>query len=360
VTEPSVQSNPAELSSERIETIDALRGLALLGILIVNITNLAGPLLLGELDNGLWGLIRFAFVGKFYPIFAFLFGLGLQLQYARSAHAARPRAYLSRRLWILFALGALHSIFVWTGDILTSYAVIGLIWLQLTRLKGWVSLVLVVIAFVASARLEFALVFYNGVPNSERIYSEGFAAITQYRFEEWLYLLRLNLRYAGEILMLFWLGGLVGRNPYLLQHRAILTAVFVLTFPLGLWLNRLPVIRNDYIPLVGSVLAFGYIAGFCLLVLKHPYQTWTHRLAQTGRMPLSNYLGQSVVSTLVFYGYGLDLYSQWSLGQALLYALALYAAQVALSNWWLSHFRHGPMEWVWRCLAYGRMLPIKQ
>ena len=360
MTEPTVQPDTtSEVSSQRIEAIDALRGLALFGILIVNITNLAGPLLINELDNRLWDAIRLLFMGKFYPIFSFLFGLGLQLQYSRTLQAANPRAYLSRRQWVLFGFGGLHSILIWTGDILTTYAVIGLVWLQLTRLKTWLSLALVTIAFLISARLEFELVFYNGVPNSERIYLEGFAAITRHRFDEWLYLLWRFLPLDGEILMLFWLGSLVGRNLHWLQHRTILRVVFALTFPLGLWLNRLHLIQNDYVPLVGSVLACGYIAGFCLLVMRRRGDTWIERLAQTGRMPLSNYLGQSIISTLIFYGYGLGFYSQYSLRQCLLFAIALFAIQVGLSNWWLSHFRHGPMEWVWRCLAYGRVLPIR-
>jgi uncharacterized protein len=283
----------------------------------------------------------------------------LQLQYARTAHTQRPRAYLSRRLWILFALGALHSIFIWTGDILSTYAIIGLVWLQLSRPKFWVSSVLVALAFYFSARLEFALVFYNGVPSSDRIYSEGFAAITQHRLDEWLYLLWRTLSLDGEILMLFWLGSLVGRNLHLLQNRGFLAVVFIIAFPLGLWLNRLHFVHNDNVPLVGSVLAWGYTAGFCLLALYRQGDAWIGLLAQTGRMPLSNYLGQSFISTLVFYGYGLGFYSQWSLGQCLLYALALYALQMVLSHLWLRRFRYGPMEWVWRCLAHGRVLPIR-
>lgn len=359
MSEPAVQPYKAAVTSERIQVLDALRGLALLGIFMVNITNLAGPLLINESDNLLWNGIRLLFMGKFYPIFSFLFGLGLQLQYSRTAHTANPRAYLSRRLWVLFAFGAFHSIFIWIGDILTTYALIGLVWLQLTRPKFWLSFTLVVIIFLISARLEFSLVYYNGVPNSERIYSEGFALITQHRFAEWRSLLFLYLPLSGEILMLFWLGSLIGRNLYILQNRAVLSVVFIIAFPLGLWLNRLHLIHNDYVPLVGSVLGCGYVAGFCLLVLHRRSDAWIELLAQTGRMPLSNYLGQSLVSSLVFYGYGLGYYSQWNLRQSLLFAIALYGLQVVLSNWWLSHFRHGPAEWVWRCVAYGRVLPIR-
>lgn len=355
----ALKTAPHAFSGQRLQVLDALRGLALFGILMVNIVNIAGPLFTGQLDAQLWNTVRLLFMGKFYPIFAFLFGLGVQLQLNQDAAKPAPRARVTRRLWVLLAIGAAHAIFVWTGDILTTYALVGLIWLQLNRLPRWWGFILIAVAFAYATRLEFGLFYYNGISPTERVYIENFRVITEYRLSEWFYLLKFTILLVGEILMLFWLGSQVGRNLHLLKNRNLLGLTFAITLPLGLWLNQLQVSTNDFVPLVGWVLAAAYIAGFFLLgtYLRAP---WLKALANAGRMPLSNYLGQSIISTLVFYGYGLGYYSQWSLSQAMAFAAGLYIAQLILSSLWLKYFQYGPAEWLWRSLTYGKILSIRK
>jgi len=158
-------------------------------------------------------------------------------------------------------------------------------------------------------------------------------------------------------------------NPALFRNLALLGGFLGLPLVvLGAWL--MPTMdpgRVDLIVavattanLLGSLLmALGYLAGVVLLLQVARWAARLAVLAPAGRMALTNYLTQSVVCTLVFYGYGLGLYEQLPRFWQVPFVLALFCAQVALSHWWLARFRFGPAEWLWRTLTYLKLQPMR-
>ena len=101
-------------------------------------------------------------------------------------------------------------------------------------------------------------------------------------------------------------------------------------------------------------MSLGYASAIVLAMQRPAWRAWLSWLAPAGRMALTNYLAQSLVCTLLFYGYGLGFFERLPRVWQPLFVVVLFAAQVVLSRWWLSRFRHGPVEWLWRWLTYGR------
>lgn len=108
------------------------------------------------------------------------------------------------------------------------------------------------------------------------------------------------------------------------------------------------------------LLALGYMSGLALLWLRPAWQARLHGLAPVGRMALSNYLLQSLIATLIFYGYGLGRFGQVGIAAGVVLTLAIYTVNVALSHWWLRRYRFGPVEWLWRTLTYGQPQPMRR
>lgn len=110
----------------------------------------------------------------------------------------------------------------------------------------------------------------------------------------------------------------------------------------------------------GLAQSLAYLGALTLLAGRMPWQRWLGALGPAGQMALSNYLLQSIVATLIFYGYGLGLFNQVGMALGLLLALLIYLAQIPLSHWWMARFRYGPAEWLWRTLTYLRPQPMRQ
>ncbi len=403
-------------ASERIQAMDVLRGFALLGILLMNIEGMAGPLMASTtgIDAALTGVDRWAdalvFVlvqGKFYTLFSLLFGMGFAVMMSRAQGASRPftRLYL-RRTVALLAIGLLHALLVWSGDILTTYALLALPLLLFrdtpqSRLPKWaIGLYLLPVLMIgamgalgslaqleptAAAEMEKAMAA-QGQAMAQVIQSqrEAFGSGTYLeavarRAQDLKLFLGYLLVMGTQLLGLFLLGAWFVRSGAIAEPARFPRLYWRLRWialPLGLalvlvaaWL--LP--TNDFsrldlewgmatgMALVGSVLmSLGY-AAWVIRGLQSPAAArWLEWLAPAGRMALTNYLLQSIVGTLVFYGYGLGQFEQLSRAWQIPVALAFFALQVVLSHWWLSRFRFGPAEWVWRSLTYGGRPPLRQ
>ncbi|OYT73276.1 MAG: hypothetical protein CFK49_10555 [Armatimonadetes bacterium JP3_11] len=397
---------------ERIHALDALRGIALLGILVVNMSSFKGLSTLEQfprleslaqpIDAATFLLIQGLFSGKFYPIFAFLFGLGFGLQMKRlQARTLNPTRVMLRRLATLLIIGALHGLFIWTGDVLFLYAITGMVLLLFRNVRpsvilGWVIGLWGLQAFLCLScgglTLWWASVgnvdesgqagfFAEYIEQGRRTYAQGgYWEAQQFRFIEWLLMLTNALFFAPDVLIMFLLGlyfSKIGVFEQLEAHRRLLGWLAVAGLLLGLASNALiatglmsalraknELLQYGWLTLsivVGPLLALGYIGMFGLLWTSLPaLQRLLTPVAAAGRMALTNYLMQSVVCTLLFYGYGFGLHGKVSIAEGLALSVLIWAVQVALSVLWLSRFQYGPMEWLWRTLTYGQRIALRR
>ncbi|MCS7273496.1 MAG: DUF418 domain-containing protein [Fimbriimonadales bacterium] len=397
---------------ERIRALDALRGIALLGILMVNMAAFKGlsalelfprPESLRTVADQIafWVIQSFFFI-KFYPIFALLFGLGFALQIERlTARGAEATRVMWRRLLVLLLFGLIHGLFIWAGDVLLLYALCGMVLLALRGLRPQSAL----IAVAAIWGLQFLCCFSCGaltvwwalaggepatgqtsflaaIESEARVaYAQpSYWVAQQFRFREWLWMLANAVFWLPNVLMMFLFGlylGKVGAFAQLSEHRRLFGWLAVMGLLMGLVANAscgygiLQGIRTDnellsygwlmVLVVMGPVLAVGYVGAFAWL-----WQAWRglERLlvpvAAAGRMALTNYLMQSVICTLLFYGYGLGLHGKVGVAQGIGLTVLIWLAQVVLSTLWLAYFQYGPMEWVWRSLTYGKRLPMRR
>ena len=354
---------------------DALRGFALVGICVVNLPWLAssppappqGP---SVLDGAARLLVSVLFEAKFFVLFSFLFGFGFQRQLARVRSGAAAPASYARRLSGLFVLGALHAALLYVGDILVTYALLGA---ALWAVRDWPDARLLTLARfgVLAAAAAFALLAWGGSGGVETAAAaEAAAARRAYlgSFAEALAQRLRDLPFAALIVLLFnwplafaaFCAGLVAGRRGLLEDPARLERALppVPLLAAGAVLGNLASAASYRLPggwapaAAGALLAVGApcLSALYALALARAWRVpraraWMEAwLAPGGRMSLSNYLGQSVAANLVFAGWGLGLYG--SLGPAALLplALAIAAAGLAASSFWLGRFRAGPAE----------------
>ena len=399
--------------AERIEVVDVLRGFALCGILFVNIMWFKAPGSLGafsyegpSLDRLVAaGVIALA-QGKFFTLFSFLFGWGFATQFLRAeergAGAGFPRRFL-RRSAVLGLIGVVHIALLSEGDILLLYAVVGLLLLPLRHsrpetLLRWVKLLLVVPAVVwllLFGALALGRAFPDGAEEiavSDRGTEEAFrteartttaaylepafARTAATRVQIYARNAWIQLVLAPTVLAMFVLGLAAGRRDlarHAVDHRALLRRVRTWGLVIGLPLAALLAAGMSLLPtlsalmclalngaVAGPLLAMAYAAGIALLWQRPGWQRWLRPLAAMGRMALTNYLLQSVIATLLFYGYGLSLARRVSPSLALLIAAAILAGQILISGWWMRRYRFGPAEWLWRTLTYGARQPLRR
>ena len=348
---------------ERYRSLDILRGLALFGVLMVNLTDFRMPLLGRDPYTGMANgivktLIRIVLEFKAITIFSFLFGVGMAIQAER--RDGNAAAFLRRRLGWLLVFGVIHLLLIWNGDILMLYAVCGLLTLPFLRLPNSA---LWQLGAAAILWPEF-LPWVGQLPSREvsamlatkahvAYGSGGYFAALQFRWEETqLLIVQLLLAILPRTLGLMLLGVAAWRSCIFQdpkRYRRWLTIAFLVSAPVGAVL----VCFWFYSVFSPLLLALAYVTGF-LLWMAPRYAPRLPRVAALGQMALTNYLMQSVVLGLVFYGYGLGLYGKLGALATACIGVALYAAQLQASFWWLQCFQFGPAEWLWRSLTYGR------
>jgi uncharacterized protein len=401
---------------ERIHAMDVVRGCALLGILLMNIEGLAGPLngSLTGLDPTLTGADRVVdalvciFVqGKFYTLFSLLFGMGFAVMMARAQASGRPfaRVYL-RRSFALLGIGLVHMLLVWSGDILTLYALLALVLLAVfanvpTGWLPWLAVGLYMLpsllglglgALGSLAQLDpvGAKAFNHALAESaagwaadtqaQRVAFGGsdYFAATRQRWHDLGSILQLLAFVGWQILGMFVLGMWFVRSGAIVQpqtYSRLYAYLRRVALPVGLVMmlcsfailptldmGRLDMVSTGAAALsagAGLLMSLGYLA-WIMRGLESPMAAPLAALAPAGRMALTNYLMQSLVCTWLFYGYGLGAFEQLPRAWQVPFALGLFALQVALSRAWLARFRLGPAEWVWRTLTYGVRQPMRR
>lgn len=386
---------------QRIDTLDILRGFALFGVLAVNLYGFGGYTAASTpLDRVAAWLREFLLTGKSYSLFALLFGLGMALQRQRAE--AKGQAFVPfflRRCLVLLGIGVLHAVCLWWGDILTAYALLGILLLLLFRdrqpgtLLFWVGtlLALPTILYVASG-LSFALSPdpqlgaavasspTGGAPAElTRIYTAGsLAEITAARAQQALEQGFNQLIFAfPNIFSMLLLGLVLGKwgaftriGDYLFLFRRLAVIGFALGIPTTLFVATVDTLANPNDPLylvaygvqtiAAPLLMLGYLGGITLLVHRGGLVArLLGYLAPMGKLALTIYITQSIILNFLFYSFGLALYGRTGAAANLALALAIYPIQVVFSNFYVRWFRFGPVEWLWRSLTYGKRQPFR-
>ena len=390
-------------SDERMPLLDALRGFALCGILVMNIKAFSGfeytrlaftdaDARLGPGTRAIEWLTQVLADGKFYSIFSFLFGLGFALQLARGLGRPGSLRVYAQRLRILLVVGVVHAFVVWYGDILWIYATMGFALLLFRSLSTkailacGVGFLLAPIPFYTACWLVAPGYNTNDwIPNALTLtqvvplyQTASYPTALGLNLEDWLFRFKelfFGARYF-RVLGMFLLGLWVGRVGILHapeQHCRLLKRVLLLGLLLGLVggvarmlmpssyrLEPVNIAGRGVYALAVHPLALAYVAAFALAWQRAAVRPMLSHFAPMGRMALTNYLTHSVLGVSIFYGYGLGWYGRMpTLVIYLVLVPSILAGQMVLSRWWLRRFHHGPMEWLWRRATYGRALPLR-
>ncbi|QFT76940.1 DUF418 domain-containing protein [Erythrobacter sp. THAF29] len=402
-------------TSERISSLDFIRGIAVMGILAANIIAFGQPLmatlyppafLTDQQDpQNYWWLAQFVLIdGKMRGLFSLLFGAGLWLFIEKATARGSGQGLAVRRLAFLGMFGLIHFYFIWIGDILFLYAVSGLALLAFLSLKPVNQVILGVLGYVVSALIYTALLggLYwlstSGVMSdaetaemqsemmagmeantqmSAAIQSGDYGAFLAANFSENL-LMPFSMLTQSMVetigLMLIGMGLLrMGFFSGTFNRRKMILWGFVGTIGgalgmlwVGLW------IRSTGFDVMASMFGFIALSAFprlpmilglaALLVIFSPAFTgWLgQRISAAGRAAFTNYLGTSILMLFVFHGWALGLYGELSRPQLYIVVLATWVVMLAWSKPWLDRFRYGPLEWLWRCLTYGKKFPIRR
>ena len=376
--------------NNRLMWIDATRGFAMLGIFIVNIGAFSSPFFRygGEdlywqqpIDQYTLAIVDIFFQASFYTLFSILFGFGIQLmKESIERKKMHPTSVLIRRLSALIAFGLIHAFLIWHGDILLSYGLVGFVLLLFldrknSTLIGWAA------ALLGGSTVLFSSLLYmmRGQLDQvnvqvikqafENYQSSNLLAIWTQNYQDW----QVDHGVAGFILLvvmllpLFLIGMYLARtrslhepenNHNLLVKGWVLTLFIFIVFKAGPYLFGNPTwlsIIQDYIG--GTASALFYLFTITLLAQKAGGKKLLAPFAAVGRMAFTNYILQSVLSVLLFYGIGLGLYGKVPPFSAVILAVFLFIFQVFLSTWWLNRYHYGPLEWIWRTFTYGERPP---
>ena len=355
-------------ASERYAVLDLLRGFALFGVLLINLLYFFRVSLFGHMTqfhshegwaNHAIDLVAARLVEfKSFDLFAFTFGIGVAVQWERAkVRGASVEAFLARRFAVLLAFGACHMVLISNVDILTLYAICGLCLVLLLRLPTAV----LAIAGVAAISLPSVFSALSGLPHeailrahaadATRTYAQGtFAAILKFRWSETQeFIVPLLVGIAQKTFGLMLLGMALWRAGVIREPRRYRAALLAFGIPAGI---------IGLIWEIDILLALAYACAILLWKRSARTETLTAPFAAAGRMAFTNYLTQSLILCLIFYGYGFGLFGRLDPATALLLVIPLYVAQLAFSLWWLRRYRFGPFEWLWRSLTYGRRQPM--
>jgi uncharacterized protein len=373
--------------AERIDAIDVLRGIALLGVLAINVVTifrvsiferfLSQKPVASPVDRAVDTILMLAVDLKALALFSLLFGAGLAIQFERLAKSERRTSLLVRRLAVLLAFGLIHLCLIWNGDILTEYALAGLIvlpflfgprWLVAVAALASLGLYLAMQAFPPSGWWPSTAALRQGAAEAHRIYATGgFLDVLAFRLRELPLFFPLHVFIFPRTIGLFLLGAFAWRTG-ILQNPPLRLLFSIAAACIGLGAALILFHAGGFIaggrigalaePLGTTLLALGYGAAIIAIANLKSGKRLLGWAAPLGRMAFTNYLMQSLIFGWIFYGYGLGLFGRLGVTEALAIGLAVYAGQVLFSAWWLSRYRYGPVEWLWRTLMYGVAQPM--
>ena len=407
--------------SDRILTLDIVRGVAVMGILVMNIAAFAMPFPAyanpaayggdSGLDLASWAFNFLIFDGKMRGLFSILFGASTLLVIERATASGRggAKAHYARML-VLLGFGLIHFYFIWFGDVLALYALSGML-LYFFRNRSPRALIRWAVAFLSLSVIYFALIGLTGAladnPNlppaaaanmSESrnviesdfgadspkiaselaLYQSDYATIVDSRlngrrWEPFLSFFSFGLETLGLMFLgmaMFKSGFLTGEWSQERYRRWALRSAAIALPPLAFlaWWQasaNFDAVRVFLAFLALSVpfdvlMAVGWAAAIIWWVKVGPMPALKARVAAAGRMAFTNYLATSVIMTSLFYGYGLGLFGEVSRAALWIFVLGMWGLILAWSKPWLDHFAYGPLEWLWRSLSRMRLQPMRR
>jgi len=390
---------------KRINSIDALRGFALFGILMFHCMEHFDLMLIPELtspfwqnvDNNVYEIIAFLFAGKAYAIFSLLFGLSFFMQ--MDSQADKGVDFRLRFLWrltILLVLGYLNGI-IYMGEFFVVYAILGVFLIPLFKVPTkWLVALGILLFLQIPDIISFISLLSGNEPNEpssavifmDQLYKECanifiYGSLTDVlEFNLWkgqaakLLWVFNNARYP-QLIGLFITGMLIGRYGihkseekmvrYSRKALPFSILVFVVFYTV---VSLLPYLGIDGFALqVGTTLfksyanlgmMMMYICCFILIYYNTSLKKGLDYIAPVGRMSVTNYMMQSLIGVTLFYGFGANLAIQLSFLQCLLLGLVIYTVQIIYSNWWMKRHYYGPVEWIWRVLTWFKPIPLRR
>lgn len=390
---------------KRIHSIDALRGFALIGIMLLHCMERFDLTLVPIVEEPLWQQVdtfvfealNFLFSGKSYAMFSLLFGLSFFMQMdSQAAKGVDFRARFVWRLALLFVFGYLNGL-IYLGEFFVVYAVLGLLLIPLYRVPTrWLVILVVLLFLQIPAIISFVSLLENNVPNEPTalvvymnqlyelcatIFINGSLAdvidfnLWKGQFAKCLWVFN-NYRYL-QLLGLFIVGMLIGRagihkdeEKMVYYSRKMLPyalSVFVFFYAIAYSLPFWGV--TDFALRVGQTMfkTYGnlgqmmlYVCLLTLLYYRYGGRRLLDRLAPVGRMSVTNYMMQSMVGVFIFYGFGLNGAVSLNYLQSFLVGLMFCMVQILYSNWWMKRFYYGPVEWLWRICTWMRRVPFRR
>ncbi|MEM7049685.1 MAG: DUF418 domain-containing protein [Acidobacteriota bacterium] len=414
---PTVPEKLSPVSSpERIEVLDMLRGLAILGILMVNMALFFAPFATMFTNSHWWDgpsnvvarvIIQFFAQGKFYTLFSFLFGMGLAIQMERAeAKGRKIGGFFARRMFFLLLIALCHGYLLWFGDILFLYSMLGFLLIAFRNckpktLKIWAVVLLLIFPVlqlvggiiqvavagipemaeqIAEQNAERQRSMDEAIASSQAAYSQGTVGeVFLARAKETSFQYLIALVAAPSVLAMFLLGLLFGKIGFFRRPEEFLPMVRRWIWPLlvvGVLTNGLFVFAGmqgspmepswwNMASVVGlglgsPVMCFFYIFAVVLAVQTPRGAKLLSPLIPVGRMALTNYLSHSLVFTTLSYSYGGALYGRVPTVVGLGLTFVMFGLQILFSHWWLGRFRFGPVEWLWRSMTYGKLQPMRR
>ncbi|EJS16119.1 hypothetical protein IKS_00725 [Bacillus cereus VDM062] len=375
--------------NQRVEAVDAIRGFALFGILLVNMTLIQfgffssekPTYIFGKLDEGANWFIQFFGTHNFMSLFSFLFGLSIiLLQKSIIVKGKKFFPTYIRRIIILLLLGYIHGTFVWEGDILFAYGVIGIFLMMFINRKPktlliWASILLALI-MLASYQSESTSNPYDGLaPYTEKehkVHETGsYMNHVNFRLTENPFdymgingvfgLVFISIFAIIFMSPLFLLGMYVGKKGWLFevdQHIPavkkiwLITGIFSFTIKILAMFLKHPILIMLQDSLTPVIMTFFYGSTIILLFHYKKVARLLTYMANMGKMSVSNYLAQSIIATTIFYAYGFGLYGKIGYFFGILLTIGIYTIQLFVSTYWLQKYRMGPVEYVWRLGTY--------
>ena len=383
--------------STRIEVIDALRGFAILSIMLLHniehfdLYNFPDylPPFVKAMDSIIWDSMFLMFGGKSYAIFALLFGLTFYIQFNNRQKTGQD--FSGRFIWRLFILlifGVFNSVF-FEGDILAFYAIIGVILVPFRKLRT--SIIFGIAITLMIQPLEWGKFFYilttPDYVEPVKLSNQYFARIGEYLTNGTFWDVAKGNLTNGRIAVVYWslengrffqtaslflFGMLLGRqhlfetsekNTSFWKRALIISAISFI--PLYLLKRTIPdlidreVLHGPLSLVISSWSNFAFMvvlaASFVLLYQKKVFNRFLKKLEPLGRMSLSNYVMQSMVGAFIYYGFGLGLYQYTGASYSLAIGILLAVLQTAFSKWWLKHHNHGPLEYFWHKATWVKL-----
>ena len=406
-------------SEQRHISLDAMRGFAVMGILAMNIIGFAmpewayiSPAAYGTdtlADKIAWAFSFVLIDGKMRGLFSLLFGASMMLIIDRAVAKGESATQIHyRRMAWLALFGLAHYFFIWFGDILFLYAIIGMI---AFRFRNWAPAKLIKVALIifvlglalwglqfgglqlfqyfatrADASADMARQFrelmdsadlaFNVAPDLA-LHRGSYAAITMSKLDDWAEPLLLVVQSASETLPLMMIGMAMQKSGFLTGAWAVadyrrwamrmVPVGLLLTLALAAWMvavdfDRITALAIFYFwgGIPRMLLTIGYAALLLLLIDHYRNHPMLARVASAGRAAFSNYLGTSIAMTTIFYGYGFVLFGDVGRAGLWLFVLGAWAVMLLWSKPWLMTFHYGPLEWMWRSLARGKIQAMRR